>query len=55
VARAAGLKQLVADVLPENTAMRDVLRKCGFEASPSNDPQVIHLILMLASRGDAAR
>lgn len=55
VARAAGLKELAADVLPENTAMRDVLRKCGFQASPSADPQVIRLTLTLAKLGETAR
>jgi RimJ/RimL family protein N-acetyltransferase len=55
VASAAGLKELVADVLPENTAMRSVLCKCGFQASPSADPQVVHLILTLAPPDDAAR
>jgi RimJ/RimL family protein N-acetyltransferase len=55
VARAAGLKELVADVLPENTAMRSVLRKCGFQASPSTDLQVVHLRLVLAPPGSTAR
>ena len=55
VASAAGLKELVADVLPENTAMRSVLCKCGFQPSPSADQQVVHLILTLASPSDAAR
>jgi len=55
VARAAGLKELVADVLPENTAMRNVLRKCGFQASPSTDLQVVHLRLVLAPSGGTAR
>lgn len=55
VARATGLKALAADVLPENTAMRDVLRKCGFQASPSADPQVVRLTLTLAKLGDTAR
>jgi len=48
IARAAGLKQLAADVLPENAAMRKVLGKFGFQTVRSPDPQVAHLILRLA-------
>jgi RimJ/RimL family protein N-acetyltransferase len=47
LARAAGLKQLAADVLPENMAMRKVLEKFGFRATRSLDPQVMHLTLPL--------
>jgi RimJ/RimL family protein N-acetyltransferase len=47
LARAAGLKELVADVLPENTAMRKVLGKFGFRTARSLDPQVVHLTLPL--------
>ena len=47
LARAAGLKQLVADVLPENVAMRNVLDKFGFRTARSLDPQVVHLVLPL--------
>jgi RimJ/RimL family protein N-acetyltransferase len=55
LARAAGLDQLAADVLPENTAMRKVLGKCGFRPGPSADPQVHHLTLALISSGQMAR
>ena len=47
LARAAGLKQLAADVLPENAAMRNVLGKAGFRTARSADPQVVHLVLPL--------
>jgi RimJ/RimL family protein N-acetyltransferase len=47
LARAAGLKQLAADVLPENISMRKVLDKFGFHATRSLDPQVMHLTLPL--------
>jgi RimJ/RimL family protein N-acetyltransferase len=47
LARAASLKQLEADVLPENTAMRKVLGKFGFQTARSLDPQVVHMILLL--------
>ena len=47
LARAAGLKELVAEVLPENAAMRTVLAKFGFRAGRGSDPQVVHMILPL--------
>ena len=46
LARAAGLKQLSADVLPENRAMRRVLGKFGFQIC-GRDPHVVHLKLPL--------
>jgi RimJ/RimL family protein N-acetyltransferase len=49
LARAAGLKELVAEVLPENMAMRNVLGKFGFRTARSLDPQVVHLTLSLVS------
>jgi len=48
LARAAGLQQLAADVLPENAPMRNVLGKSGFRAARSADPHVVHLVLPLA-------
>jgi RimJ/RimL family protein N-acetyltransferase len=47
LARAAGLKELVADVLPENAAMRKVLGKFGFQTGRSQDPGVIHMTVPL--------
>ena len=47
IARAAGLKELIAEVLPENAAMRKVFSKFGFQARGSQDPQVVHLVLTL--------
>lgn len=47
LARAAGLKELIADVLPGNVAMRKVLGKFGFRTARSMDPQVVHLTLPL--------
>ncbi len=47
IARSAGLKELIADVLPENGAMRKVFSKFGFEAGRGVDPQVLHLVLTL--------
>lgn len=54
IARAAGLKELAADVLPENTSMLKVLDQCGFKASHGVDPQVVHLTLPLISAGGTA-
>ena len=47
IGRTAGLKELIADVLPENAAMRKVFSKFGFEARRGLDPQVVHLVLTL--------
>ncbi|WP_307720381.1 MULTISPECIES: GNAT family N-acetyltransferase [Bradyrhizobium] len=47
LARTAGLEQLVAEVLPENTAMRRVFAKFGFQVRRGRDPQVICLALPL--------
>jgi RimJ/RimL family protein N-acetyltransferase len=48
LARGAGLKELVAEVLPENTGMLKIFNKFGFRRGPTGDPQVIHLALQLA-------
>ena len=47
IARRAGLKELIADVLPENASMRKVFNKFGFLARRGEDPTVIHLALAL--------
>jgi GNAT superfamily N-acetyltransferase len=48
IARDAGLTELIAEVLPENTAMRKVFSKFGFKPAPRLEPQVIHLVMQLA-------
>jgi len=48
LARKAGLKELTAEVLPENSAMRRVFEKLGFKAAATPDPQAIHLVLKLS-------
>jgi RimJ/RimL family protein N-acetyltransferase len=48
LARHAGLKELIAEVLPENAAMLKVFEKFGFGRGSKRDPQVVHLILSLA-------
>jgi RimJ/RimL family protein N-acetyltransferase len=47
IARKAGLKELIAEVLPENAAMRRVFSKFGFQPQRGRDPTVLHLVLML--------
>jgi RimJ/RimL family protein N-acetyltransferase len=47
LARDAGLRELVAEVLPENTAMLKLFRKFGFRADAKGSPQVVHLTLQL--------
>jgi len=47
LARQAGLTELIAEVLPENAAMRKVFSKFGFVRRSSLDPQVVHLALKL--------
>lgn len=56
IAREAGLTELVADVLRENTAMRRVFERLGFVTAPKRDPDSIHLVLNLIGlpQGDAA-
>jgi ribosomal protein S18 acetylase RimI-like enzyme len=48
LARQSGLEELVADVLPENTAMLKLFKRLGFTPGPKREPQVIHLVLPLA-------
>jgi RimJ/RimL family protein N-acetyltransferase len=44
----AGLKELTAEVLPENTAMRKIFTRFGFKAAPRKDPQIVSLMLKLS-------
>jgi RimJ/RimL family protein N-acetyltransferase len=48
LARSAGLKELTAEVLPENAAMLKVFRKFGLKPTSRGDPQTIHLALKLS-------
>lgn len=47
IARGAGLKELIAEVLSENTAMRKVFGKFGFKSAAKREPGVVHLVLQL--------
>ena len=48
IARNAGLKELVADVLPENTAMLKVLETSGFGIVTRREPDATHVVLQLS-------
>ena len=47
LARNAGLTELIAEVLRENSAMRQVFNRLGFITAPKRDPDTIHLVLNL--------
>jgi RimJ/RimL family protein N-acetyltransferase len=47
IASAGGVKELTAEVLPENAAMLKVFGKVGFRPTARRDPQTIHLELKL--------
>ena len=47
IARDSALKELTAEILPENTAMLKVFGKFGFTPAPRRDPQTVHLVLKL--------
>jgi ribosomal protein S18 acetylase RimI-like enzyme len=47
LARDGSLKELVAEVLPENTAMLKLFKKFGFRTDSKKSPQVVHLTLQL--------
>ncbi|TWB90554.1 acetyltransferase (GNAT) family protein [Bradyrhizobium macuxiense] len=48
IARDVGLKELTAEVLPENAAMLSIFSRFGFRSSAGDDPQVRHLTLKLS-------
>lgn len=47
LARDAGLRELVAEVLPENSAMLKLFKRFGFRTDAKGSPQVVHLTLQL--------
>ena len=47
IARAAGLLELIAEVLPENIPMLKVFEKSGFRMTVTPEPGVGHVILQL--------
>lgn len=48
LARAAGLSTLLAEVLPENTAMLRVFERSGLKAAQVRDGDLVHVTLQLA-------
>ncbi|MBR0706569.1 GNAT family N-acetyltransferase [Bradyrhizobium liaoningense] len=47
LAREAGLAELIAEVMSDNTAMRRVFERLGFSPAAKRDPQTVHLTLKL--------
>lgn len=48
LAREAGLKELIAEVLPENTPMLKVFTKSGLPMTTKREPGVVHVTLPLS-------
>ena len=48
IAGGAGLQELTAEILRENTAMLRVFEKFGFVLAAGRDPQTVHLTLKLS-------
>ena len=47
IARDAGIKELIAEVLPENAAMLKIFSKTGLGLTARREPQVVHVTLRL--------
>ena len=47
IAREAGLTELTAEVLSENSAMLGVFHKFGFKPAATREPQAVHMVLAL--------
>lgn len=47
IARAQGLREFVADVLPENAPMIKVFEKCGLAVKTKREPDALHVTLTL--------
>jgi RimJ/RimL family protein N-acetyltransferase len=47
IARNAGLQELIAEVLPDNTPMLKVFEKSGFGLGTKREPGVVHVTLRL--------
>jgi RimJ/RimL family protein N-acetyltransferase len=50
LARDAGLKELIAEVLPENTPMLKVFEKSGLKLQTTQEDGVVHVTLELSDR-----
>lgn len=49
IARNSGVRELTAEVLSDNVAMRSVFTKYGFETTAQPDPRIVNLRLSLQS------
>jgi RimJ/RimL family protein N-acetyltransferase len=47
IGRRAGLQELIADVLPENTPMLKVFEKSGLRVETKREPTLVHITLQL--------
>jgi RimJ/RimL family protein N-acetyltransferase len=47
IAREAGLRELVAEVLPDNQPMLSVFQKCGLKIATRRDRGVVHVTMQL--------
>jgi len=47
IARTAGLRELIAEILPENIPMLKVFEKSGLRLSTKREAQVVHVVLEL--------
>ena len=48
IARNAGLREVIADVLPDNAAMLAVFKKSGFPTSSKRESGIVHVTLRLS-------
>jgi len=48
IARSAGLRELVAEVLPDNVSMLKVFEKSGLRVSAKRESRVVHVTLPLS-------
>jgi GNAT superfamily N-acetyltransferase len=48
IARDAGLKELTAEVLPDNTPMLNVFKKSGLSLKTTREADVLHVVLQLS-------
>ena len=49
IARDAGLKELVAEILPDNTSMLKVFERSGLPIGTKRGPQGVHITLQLSA------
>lgn len=47
IARQAGIKELIAEVLPDNISMLTVFKKSGLPLSAKQEAGVVHIVLKL--------